>query len=125
MKVQNVWAHENYRSYQRYNDISMFKLSQAVRSEFGLAACLPLSNSGLKEGTPLNVAGWGSVSYLGKLSENLKEAQVDYINNAECSRNYTRLEGSSSAYPNGIDMSMICAGSRAGGVDSCQGNLIN
>lgn len=124
-KVEKVFAHENYRSYQRYNDISMFKLAQPVRSEYGLAACLPTRNFAFREGMALSVAGWGTTSFLGKLSQNLREARVNYINNAECSRNYTRLEGSSTAYPLGIDQSMICAGNRLGGVDSCQGDSGN
>lgn len=127
-KVQGVWAHENYRPYQRYNDISLFKLAQPVQNEKALAACLPMNSQGinfnsvLREGTPMTIAGWGTTSFLGKLSENLKTATVHYISNQDCSRNYTKLEGSSVAYPSGIDSSMICAGSRLGGVDSCQGD---
>ena len=37
--VEKVWAHENYRPYQRYNDISVFKLSAPVKNEKALAAC--------------------------------------------------------------------------------------
>lgn len=102
-RVENVWAHENYRSYQRYNDISLFKLSVPVRSEYGLAACLPVSNlgrtlnSGLREGTLLSVAGWGTTRFLGSLSQNLREANVRYIDNSECTKNYSQLQGSSTA----------------------------
>lgn len=124
--VSAVYAHENYRNWRRYNDISLFKLARKL--DFSdpkvRPVCLPtpqMARSSL-DGQKTVVVGWGTTSFGGDIAKNLMETEVDVIDNKQCDAAYANVDGSSMAYPQGITDNFICAGVDEGGRDSCQGD---
>ncbi len=68
-----------------------------------------------KEGAPTRVTGYGTTSFGGPKSDTLKVATLPIIGDASC--------GSGAVYGSLFDpVTMICAGTLAGGTDSCQGD---
>ena len=73
---------------------------------------LPTSEVSVPEGATFVVSGWGTTSEGGSLPSTLRQVEVPYVNDDDCSDSY----GSSSIFGD----VMICAGE--GGKDSCQGD---
>jgi len=74
--------------------------------------CLPASGSDPAAGTNCWITGWGTTSSGGSQPDELHQAQVPIVSKADCEN----------AYPGEIHHdSMICAGLKQGGIDSCQG----
>lgn len=124
--VAAVYAHENYRSWRRYNDISLFKLADKL--DFSdpkvRPVCLPtadMANLNMT-GQKTAVIGWGTTSFMGPIANNLREADIEVIDNQVCDQSYKSVEGNLIAYPQGITDNFICAGKMEGGTDSCQGD---
>lgn len=66
------------------------------------------------------VAGWGNTEEKGKFSKILQQVQVPVLSNADCKAEYesqNRLW-----YTDQFRRSVICAGFKEGGKDSCQGD---
>ncbi|KAI8482556.1 hypothetical protein Bbelb_397040 [Branchiostoma belcheri] len=93
---------------------ALLKLRKRVRfTPYIRPVCLPDSTTVVQPGTVCTITGWGTTSEGGSLSDQLQEADVPIVSNADCSSSYTGL----------LDLdSEICAGYMAGGVDSCQGD---
>jgi uncharacterized protein (TIGR03437 family) len=62
------------------------------------------------------VIGWGSTSNGGPQTPIQMKAEVPFVDDATCRRNYT---GAGFGF---VDEAMICAGPLSGGVDTCQGD---
>jgi len=125
--VDRVFVHENYRSFRRYNDISMLKLSTPVTDPRIGFVCLPSPGGSFAEHHPagqnIQVSGWGTTAFLGKLSQQLRIAQLEFVDNAKCNQSYSKLDGFFDIYPDGLDKRFICAGSSASPTrDACQGD---
>lgn len=125
-EVAEVKAHENYRVWRRYNDITLFKLKKKL--DFSnpnvRPVCIPTKEFENQDFTGQNVMviGWGTTSSGGELASNLMEVEVPIVSNEECDSDYKSAEGSLVAYPEGINKNFICAAVPEGGKDSCQGD---
>lgn len=124
--VAEVKPHENYRVWRRYNDVALFRLAKKL--DFSnpnvRPVCLPTPDMENRNftGETVKVIGWGTTSFGGDIAPNLMEVDVPVVNNEECNNAYKSVEGSTVAYPEGINRNFVCAGSPEGGKDSCQGD---
>ncbi len=116
-KASAVAVHPNWDSSTRY-DAAVITLSQAVPPAAS-GGIDPIgfvgsgSTTGLGQGTPLTVAGWGTTSYGGQMASQLMAVSVPVQTDQYCAGQY------------GSDYSaimMFCAGPQEGGRDSCQGD---
>lgn len=78
----------------------------------------PLALVGIDEpqlwaaGTVLTITGWGRISDGGALPEDMRQAQVPVVADADCATAYDEFSSDD----------MFCAGLPEGGVDTCQGD---
>lgn len=124
--VSAVLPHENYRVWRRYNDIALFRLSKDIdfTNPKVRPICMPTEDMDKTDyvGETVRLVGWGTTSFQGPIANNLMEVDVKVVSNEECNKNYSSIEGSTFAYPDGINHNFICAGEPEGGKDSCQGD---
>jgi trypsin len=109
--IEDVRVHPQFTVGKYINDIALLRVATQLSG-----ALIPLAAKELelKEGlTMLIVAGWGETDS-GSLSDDLREADVPYVENGTCNRR--------AAYNGSVTPDMLCAGFRGGGVDSCQGD---
>lgn len=66
------------------------------------------------------VAGWGNTQENGKFSKILQQVQVPVLSNADCQAEYESQDRL--RYKDQFRSSVICAGYKEGGKDSCQGD---
>ncbi|XP_034425173.1 chymotrypsinogen A-like isoform X2 [Hippoglossus hippoglossus] len=112
--IAQVKCHPSYNSRTYENDICLLKLSSPVNfTTYIQPVCLAGANSTIHSGLITWVAGWGNTRPFGwSPSNTLQEANLTIVGNKECRCNNRFL----------ITDKMICAGVRAGGIDSCQGD---
>jgi trypsin len=72
---------------------------------------LKSDNSHSFEGSTMIISGWGTISFNGTQSPDLKISTVVGLSNRECSNVY-----------GGITSNMICAGTANFDTDTCQGD---
>ncbi|XP_019627168.1 PREDICTED: uncharacterized protein LOC109472036 isoform X2 [Branchiostoma belcheri] len=111
IRARRIYIHPKYGFGY---DVALLKLRKRVRfTPYIRPVCLPDSTTVVQPGTVCTITGWGTTSEGGSLSDQLQEADVPIVSDADCSSSYTGL----------LDLdSEICAGYMAGGVDSCQGD---
>ncbi|KAA8578450.1 hypothetical protein FQN60_000069, partial [Etheostoma spectabile] len=108
--VTTVIKHPNYNLNTNDNDICLLQLSSPVTfNDFIVPVCLAAPGSTFFSGVSSWVTGWGNIGSGG----NLMEVNLPIVGNRECNCNYGVGR---------ITNNMICAGFRAGGKDSCQGD---
>ncbi|CAL1274368.1 unnamed protein product [Larinioides sclopetarius] len=118
-EIEEIKLHESYQSAYYYDDIAIIRLVRSLPFDV-IPVCLPEEDM-LIEGDNVMVLGWGDLSYGGRSSNTLQEADgLPVIGNQKCNDKFTRLPGRQ--FPNGITQNMICAGLEEGGVDACQGD---
>ncbi|KAK2151734.1 hypothetical protein LSH36_353g06046, partial [Paralvinella palmiformis] len=107
-----IKQHENYRPLTIQNDISLLHTADTiVLDSTAEPICSPSSSSADYTGNKLTVSGWGTISYGGVQSIELRFANVYGISETACSR----------AYPGSITTDMMCADS-VHERDACQGD---
>ncbi|RWS26875.1 clotting factor B-like protein [Leptotrombidium deliense] len=125
-EIAEVIPHENYRPWKYYNDIALLKLAEKVEYDENIGpVCLPTKDTVTTSelvGKSIKLAGWGTTSYEGSVSESLQTTNVPIVSNEECQKNYSTLEGFDFAFHDGINSNFICAGYEEGGKDTCQGD---
>jgi len=106
--VSSITRHPNYNSNTLANDLAVWRVSASfVFGTYVSAATLASSDpSG-----DVTVAGWGTTSSGGSISNTLLHVSVPMVSDASCKSSYGSSE---------ILSGMICAGT--GGRDSCQGD---
>ncbi len=108
--VDQIWLHPGYRRDPAAGaDVAVLTLTRPVR-----ARPVPIS-ADRDRGAPGRVAtvlGWGRTSETGPVSEFLMGAQVPIASDDQCRRAYAEYDS----------RVMLCAGYKAGGVDTCQGD---
>ncbi|XP_073331571.1 serine protease 27-like [Pagrus major] len=103
--------HPLYDFLTNNHDIALLRLSAPVNvSDYIFPVCLAAANSTFHNGTSSWVAGWGLTGN-GTTSNILQEVNLPIVGNSECKCFYPELTEN-----------MICAGLRAGGRDTCQGD---
>ncbi|XP_044290740.1 trypsin-like isoform X2 [Varanus komodoensis] len=114
-------VHPDYDPVSKDNDIMLIKLSSFVDITDSVQP-IKLASQCVLPGTRCLVTGWGTTTSskpqnitaasTATIPEELQCAYIDVISQAECER----------TYPDAITKNMLCAGVKAGGVDSCQGD---
>ncbi|GLD75012.1 transmembrane protease serine 9-like isoform X2 [Lates japonicus] len=114
--VERIVIHPDYIARTGNNDIALLKLSSPVNfTDFIRPVCLAASDSTYHNGTNTYVTGWGTIAFgvLPPPPHTLREVEMPIVGNRQCNCDY----GVGS-----ITDSMICAGDRAGGKGTCQGD---
>ncbi|XP_011879467.1 PREDICTED: venom protease-like isoform X2 [Vollenhovia emeryi] len=116
--IKNTIRHPQYDPPKMYADIALVQLTDRVTfsNESIRPACLYQVYDTVPE--KAWVSGWGRTEYVGDISDVLLKAELNVVDNLEC----TRKHSSSLEVPEGIRPSMICAGDPSGKKDSCQGD---
>jgi secreted trypsin-like serine protease len=105
-----IIPHPQFNPQTYENDVALVMLDQDHTAEMiALADGNTLSAGSQK----LEVSGWGALTFGGPLSDELQQAKVSYVSNADCAKVYPH---------DAVFSSTLCAGERAGGVDACQGD---
>ncbi|XP_012228499.2 trypsin 3A1-like [Linepithema humile] len=118
--IKKMIRHPDYKPPVMYADIALIELVDAVTFTTSIRpACLfqphfynlPQRNW---------ISGWGVTEFAGERSDPLLKAEVDLINNSECTNVYSNVR----EVPHGIVESMLCAGDSRGNWsrDTCQGD---
>ncbi len=109
--IEAVIIHDAYNAETNENDIALVRLKSPATGRV-----IPLAKPALPitANQPLEVAGWGATAEDGATSRSLRKAIVPYVEHGVCNE--------PSSYNGAVKPSMLCAGYRAGGVDSCQGD---
>ena len=109
--VTEIIVHPQYNVETNENDIAILRLSRSTNLP---PITLPTQSTFLPQGTEsVTVAGWGTTSEGGELSDRLKAVTLSAVPQSECFPFYNNLQESL----------MFCArGDINGGEDSCQGD---
>ncbi|KAG2466072.1 GRAA protein, partial [Polypterus senegalus] len=112
IEVEEVFMYPKYNCLSKQNDLMLLKLGKpATLNKNVRLLSLPSSGDDVSPGTRCNVAGWGTTSFMGNMSDTLREVNVTVIDRKLCN---------TLSYYNGfISKSMLCAGDKIGGKDSC------
>ncbi|XP_018343911.1 PREDICTED: serine protease snake-like [Trachymyrmex septentrionalis] len=117
--IKDIKTHPDYKPPRMYADIALVQLMTPVTFSTSVRpACLyQLFNTMPRQ---VWVSGWGHTEYNGEVSDRLRKAKLDVIDNLSC----TIRHNSSLEIPYGIRPSMICAGDPSGNWtrDTCQGD---
>lgn len=115
--VEKIIVHPDYRRKKKYNDIALVKLKESVGFSKAIRpACLWTEK--IIPDRKVFATGWGTTSYDGENSDDLKMVLLQIFDNLKCKQAYPKNK----AIPNGIVESMLCAGDEEGGKDTCQGD---
>ncbi|XP_011879472.1 PREDICTED: trypsin 3A1-like isoform X2 [Vollenhovia emeryi] len=116
--IKNTIRHPQYDPPKMYADIALVQLTDKVT--FAYKSIRPACLYQVYDPVPEKawVSGWGRTEYVGNISDVLLTAELNIVDNLECTRKYN----SSLEIPEGIKPSMICAGDPSGKKDSCQGD---
>jgi len=95
-------------------DFALLRLSSPITISSAQAVKLADENMQVNEGTKACVTGWGATVEGSPGSIDLLGVTLPIVSNTVCNR--------PESYNGEIKASMLCAGERAGGVDSCQGD---
>jgi len=112
-----VILHENWNAtYYPYRDIALVKLDKPITSTaYIYPVCLPRGERP-KPGYKCWVTGYGTTTYKGRASKQLRQVDVPIRTDQECIEAYKKTK-----FP--IDPKvMFCAGYKQGGKDACQGD---
>ncbi|XP_055584880.1 trypsin-1-like [Uranotaenia lowii] len=118
--IKSIIFHPEYSCSQPYNDIALLEMSKVIYFDQNvrpICVANKLDGSDLVEGKPAVVSGWGwnrESQREGIKPDILQRAVVDVFRNEDCEGFYR--DGNR---PKTIAITQLCAGKRAGGVDSC------
>uniref|UniRef100_A0A3P8WKN2 trypsin n=1 Tax=Cynoglossus semilaevis TaxID=244447 RepID=A0A3P8WKN2_CYNSE len=108
--------HPGFDKDTNNNDLMLIKLRSPIyMNSYVSIALLPRQDASIDEGQMCRVSGWGLTSaYDSQIPSTLLTVKVPIVS--------TQLCNSSDSYNGNITHSMICAGFRDGGKDSCKGD---
>jgi len=115
--VKKIYVHEEYDSADKYNDIAIFQLEEAIKmgDENKGRICLPNDNVPVPESNKqCFITGWGDIVENNTRTSVLKHAPVMTVSTAVCN-----LPGN---YNSTVDESEICAGNIQSDTDACMGD---
>ncbi|XP_071804156.1 uncharacterized protein [Asterias amurensis] len=113
--VSEVYNHPFYDPATNENDISVIKLESPINFTDNIRpACLQTLENETLVYDKCYISGWGTLTENGMTPDILQEARIPLVPKAECTQS---LQGIFTITDN-----MICAGYKAGGIDSCQGD---
>jgi len=112
--VKRVINHRDYNGNTMENDISLVELTSAVSGYKEITHLDTPASALLDAGSIVTVAGWGTTSEGGSLSDEVMHVSVPVVSNAQCNAAYSGIAQ--------ISDGMLCAGLKQGSKDSCQGD---
>ena len=116
--VNQIIVHRAYDPHTNDNDIALLELRDPLPTGLQIRTIDLLTTTeeaGLTENTFLTVIGWGATSEHGSVVRDLRFLDtLPFVVRTTCN--------GPQAYDGRITNNMICAGVRAGGQDSCQGD---
>ncbi|XP_075687736.1 transmembrane protease serine 9-like [Rhinoderma darwinii] len=124
VNVKTIIRNPNYSSVSSMGDISLIELANNVAfTAYILPVCLPTAKVVFPMGLMCWITGWGDIQTDVSLSspQTLQEVQLPLIDAGTCDGLYHIDSGVSNSAAI-IQNDMICAGYKAGGIDSCQGD---
>lgn len=122
-KVKSIIVHPDYDPITFENDIALLRLTAPLKLSSAPGTTrdsirLPLDvdpTTWPTAGTESLISGWGTTSFGGNASNDLRSALVDVLTDPS--------DGSCGSYGPSFDpATMLCAGKTEGGVDTCQGD---
>lgn len=117
--VQKIIVHEGFVRSCFCNDVALLKLEELLDSSV-TPICLPDIDVA-HPGDKVTIIGFGSTSYRGKNSINLRRADdLTIFTDSECKRMFRRFFNGSIPYD--FSIQHICAGAWDGSKDSCGGD---
>lgn len=115
MQVVAIHQHKQYSPSNIDYDYSILELGENIPfDETMQPIALPAQDEDVKDGTILEVSGWGNTQSATESNRVLREARVPKVNDEDCDEAYSGYGG--------ITDRMICAGYKEGGKDACQGD---
>lgn len=113
--VVRIIRHPDYQHDVSYdNDVALFELATPVA-----ATPIQIIDTQMSQfesdGRTVMVIGWGVTSSGGTVSDVLRQVEIPLVDLATCRQSY-------GIFTDEITDNMLCAGLRAGGKDSCQGD---
>lgn len=115
-KVSTCIEHPRYNRNAVVNDISIICLTQPLKLTSQVAVIKIHEQTPLPEGTIVLATGWGKTCESCSTSKSLRAVKVPIIGNELCEKMYRQYENNFK-----VVSSMLCAGLRYGGKDTCQG----
>jgi secreted trypsin-like serine protease len=112
LKVAAIHTHPKYNQSTMDHDFALLRLQSPVT--LGEAIESAKETTQVSARTNACVTGWGATAEGGPGSIDLLGAEVPIVSNKVCNR--------PDSYGGDVTDAMMCAGKRAGGVDSCQGD---
>ncbi|WP_018351603.1 S1 family peptidase [Longispora albida] len=109
VRSQSVRRAPGFQDVTEGRDWALIKLAKPIE-----APTLPLASDGTLDSGQFTVVGWGATKEDGWSVDQLRKAQVPFVADEPCGRNYRR------AGYGFVAAEMLCAG--AAGKDSCQGD---
>ncbi|XP_026759202.2 trypsin CFT-1-like [Galleria mellonella] len=115
--IASIINHPLYNVVTSDNDVSILRTAtNIVFSNVVQAASIASANYNLADNQIVYAAGWGTTSYGGPSSEQLRHVQIWTINQATCRNRYAELGLT-------VTDNMLCSGwLDVGGRDQCQGD---
>ncbi|KAI8893961.1 trypsin-like serine protease [Globomyces pollinis-pini] len=112
-KVKKTTIHPSYTSSSSSGfDVAIWEIERVAGPVPKIFAKLD-DGSFANAGQPLNIAGWGTVSFGGSIAKQMYETVVPVTTNEVCIKAYPSLKKVSTTF---------CAGYPEGGKDACQGD---
>ncbi len=108
-----IIKHPNWNSKTMDYDFALVKLDK--KSSYTPINLNNIPHITEKEGITYTVAGWGTTSENGQISNTLMKVDVPFVRRDVCQKAYEENKIN-------ITQSMLCAGFEQGGKDSCQGD---
>jgi len=116
--VERVIEHPDYDPDTMDSDIAILKLKQKINySDKVRPVCV--TDKTPEKNTVCTAAGWGTLTSGGQVANDLQEVDLPVVLNDHCSK---WMEDTLQQMGATLTDTMLCAGLRAGGVDSCQGD---
>ncbi|XP_075972381.1 trypsin-2-like [Anticarsia gemmatalis] len=113
--VAEIIVHPKYNAYTYDHDIGILKTVELIKFSHTVKPVkLPAKGAILKDGSFVDVSGWGSLELEGLSSDVLRAVKVPVMNREKC-----KDLGDIYAF---VNENMFCAGFDEGGKDACHGD---
>ncbi len=113
VKVDSIWSHPEFDGIPANgNDVAVLTLRESLPGPYLTIASADDADL-YTSGQQATIAGWGAVRSNGRLSGQLRAAQVSVYSEEACAEDYPTDEPRNGQF---------CAGFPEGGVDTCQGD---
>lgn len=119
-KISKIFEHPQYTSATMANDISILFLTKPLKLSTSVASIsIDTSAAALPDGVEVFATGWGLICEGCHSSKVLQAVKLPIVANDRCRKMYKKFDAEEL-----ITKSVLCAGLKSGGKDTCQVKLI-